>query len=84
MRNISILLLATVAMAGCATDNHRAAGNHLTFNCSGAGKGWEDCTKQADAQCGAKGYDVLARNIDSVTGASGTSEMKRELVVACK
>ena len=84
MRFVSLVLLTTVAIAGCATDSHTSSGRHLTFNCSGAGKGWDDCTKQADAQCGAKGYDTLARNIDSVTGASGTSEMKRELVVACK
>ena len=86
MRTTSILstsILLVVAMAGCATDNHRT-GMHQSFNCSGPGKGWDDCTKQADAQCGAKGFDVIARNIDSVSGASGTSEMKRELVVACK
>jgi hypothetical protein len=83
MRHVSILLIAAAAMTGCATDTHRAGGN-LSLNCSGPGKGWEDCTKQADTQCGAKGYTVVARNIDSTTGASGTSEMKRELVVACK
>jgi len=82
MRIISILLLA-IAATGCATDSHNN-GRTLSFNCSGAGNGWDDCTKQADAKCGAKGYDVVKRNIDSVTGASGTSEMKRELVVACK
>ena len=83
MRIVSILLLAAATLAGCATDNHRG-GNQVSFNCSGAGTGWDDCTKQADAKCGAKGYDVVKRNIDSVTGASGTSEMKRELVVTCK
>ena len=81
MRIVPILLLA--ALAGCATDHHRVD-THFTLNCSGAGKGWDDCTKQADTKCGAKGYDVVARNIDSVSGASGTSEMKREMVVACK
>ena len=83
MRTVSVLLLAATAVAGCATDNHRS-GNHPSFDCSGAGKGWDDCTKQADSLCGAKGYDVVARNIDSASGASGTTEMKRELVVACK
>ena len=82
MRMISILLLA-IAATGCATDSHNNRGN-LTFNCSGAGNGWDDCTKQADAKCGARGYDVVRRNVDSVSGASGTSEMKRELIVACK
>ena len=82
MRLISIPLLAAMA-TGCATDSHNNA-QHLSFNCSGAGNGWDDCAKQADAKCGAKGYDVVSRNIDSVSGASGTSEMKRELIVACK
>jgi len=82
MRIISILLLAAAA-SGCATDGH-GSGHPLSFNCSGAGSGWDDCTKQADAKCGAKGYDVVKRNLDSVTGASGTSETKRELIVACK
>ena len=83
VRLISILLFAGLA-TGCATDSYNSSGRHLSFNCSGAGNGWDDCTHQADTQCGAKGYDVIARNIDSVSGASGTSEMKRELVVACK
>jgi hypothetical protein len=82
MRLISILLVAAMA-TGCATDSH-SNGHQRSFNCSGASNGWDDCTKQADARCGAKGYDVVKRNIDSVTGASGTSEMKRELIVACK
>jgi hypothetical protein len=81
MRTASILLFA--AAAGCATNNHRSGVNQ-TFNCSGTGTGWDDCTKQADALCGARGYDVVERNLDSVTGASGISETKRELVVACK
>jgi len=83
MRTASILLLAAFTVAGCATDTHRN-GVPLSFNCSGAGNGWDDCTKQADAKCGATGYDVVKRNIDSVSGASGTSEMKRELIVTCK
>lgn len=83
MRIVSVLLLAAATMTGCATDNHRSA-NHPSFDCSGAGKGWDDCTKQADALCGAKGYDVISRNIDSTSGASSNSQMKRELVVACK
>lgn len=82
MRTVLILLLA-IAATGCATDAHHS-GRQLSFDCSGAGDGWDACAKQADAQCGAKGYDVVKRKIDSVTGASGTSEMKRELIVACK
>ncbi len=85
MRLFSIaFIVATVTVSGCASDGHSNTGRHLSFNCSGVGKGWDDCTKQADSQCGAKGYDVVARNIDSATSASGTNEMKRELVVSCK
>ena len=86
MRFLSILIvIAVAAVSGCATDGHgSSSGRRLSFNCSGVDKGWDDCTKQADTQCGAKGYTVMARNIDSVSAPSGTSEMKRELVVTCK
>jgi hypothetical protein len=87
MRFLSILIVVAVAaVSGCATDGHgsSSSGRRLSFNCSGVDKGWDDCTKQADTQCGAKGYTVMARNIDSVSAPSGTSEMKRELVVTCK
>ena len=85
MRLIFVLMVtaAVAAVSGCATDPHHD-GRRLSFNCSGVDKGWDDCTKQADTQCGAKGYNVLARNIDSASSPSGTSEMKRELVVTCK
>jgi hypothetical protein len=82
MRILSMLFLAA-AVSGCASDGHGSS-RRLSFNCSGAGKGWDDCSKQADTQCGANGYAVVARNIDSVSTASGTNEMKRELVVTCK
>jgi hypothetical protein len=86
MRSLIVLLVITLAATatGCATTGKNASGKSLTFDCSGAGHGWDECTKKAEAACGAKGFDVVKRNIDSQSTSSGTSEMKRELDVSCK
>ena len=86
---ISILLtLATLAAAssGCMSDVKPSSGaKTLTFDCSGPGSGWGDCTEKADAQCGAGGYTVVARNGDAEgKSPGGHTEMKRTLVVSCK
>lgn len=86
MRSLFVLLVITLAATatGCATMEKNGAGKALTFDCSGAGHGWEECTQKAQAACGAKGFDVVKRNVDSQSTSSGTSEMKRELQVSCK
>jgi hypothetical protein len=81
----TLLVLFVVAMASLAASCATKGGvKTMTYDCSGVGKGWDDCTKQADAQCGAKGYDIVTRKIDSQNTASGTSEMSRVLTVSCK
>ncbi len=77
-------LALVFAVTGCAMNKPSASGKNLTFDCSGATTGWDECTKKADDKCGAGAYTVVSRNIDSAATSSGTSQMKRELVVACK
>ena len=88
MRTSLLLLVASIASlgTGCAMTGKTktTSGKSMTYDCSGAGKGWDDCTKQADAQCGSGGYTVVSRKIDSQSTASGTSEMSRVLTVSCK
>jgi hypothetical protein len=86
---ISILLtlgILAVAGTGCMSDTKsNAAGKTFTYDCSGLGKGWGDCTEKAEAQCGVRNYTVVSQNGDAAgKGASGNTEMKRTLVVSCK
>jgi len=79
------LILGVLALAGtgCMSDA-KTQGKTLTFDCSGIGKGWGDCTEKADAQCGAHSYTVVSRE-GAAEGKSGerNTEMKRTLVVSC-
>jgi hypothetical protein len=85
------LCIATLAFgfAGSGCDMHdtrssSATGKH-SYDCSGTGKGWDDCTRQADAQCGTNNYSIISGKSDAAnTTASGNSEMKRTFVVTCK
>ena len=85
---ISILLtLAVLAAAstGCMSDTKSNGGKTFTYDCSGLGKGWGDCTEKAEAQCGVRNYNVISQNGDATgKGTSGNTEMKRTLVVSCK
>ena len=86
MRTSSWLFVVSIASlgTGCAMTGKTTSGKTMTYDCSGAGKGWDDCTKQADAQCGPNSYTIVSRKIDSQSTASGTSEMSRVLTVSCK
>ena len=86
MRTSSLLFVLSIASlgTGCAMTGKTTSGKTMTYDCSGVGKGWDDCTKQADAQCGANSYTVVSRKIDSQSTTSGTSEMSRVLTVSCK
>lgn len=86
MRTTSLLFLVSIATlgTGCAMNRTSNTAKTMNYDCSGAGKGWDDCEKQAAAQCGAKGYTIISRKIDSQSTASGTSEMSRVLTVSCK
>jgi len=81
-----------VAISGCMSDvkpssdvKTSSSAKTLTFDCSGPGNGWGDCTEKADAKCGARNYTIVARNGDVEGNSSGgNTEMKRTLVASCK
>lgn len=88
MRTIPILLILLFAAsaAGCMTNTKSSDGDKtFTFDCSGTGKGWGDCSDQASAKCGNHNFNIISQigNADG-QGPTGNSEMKRTLVVSCK
>jgi hypothetical protein len=87
MRMKALICAAALAASasGCMSDAKPGAGKTFTYDCSGLGKGWGDCTEQADRQCGAHNYTTVSQVADSdAKGAGGSTEMKRTLVVACR
>lgn len=88
MRVFTLLMLGVLVAAGtgCMSDVKSSDGaKTFTYDCSGLGKGWGDCTEQADAQCGAHNYTIISQKGEAADkGASGNTEMKRTLVVSCK
>ena len=86
MRTFFPLLLgiAAAAASGCMSDVKSSDSMH-TYDCSGLGKGWGDCTAKADAECGANQYAVVSRTGEAdAKAAAGNTEMKRTMVVSCK
>jgi len=87
MRVFTLLTLATLAAAsaGCTDSVKPSEPQTFTYDCSGLGKGWGDCTQQADAKCGVRNYTIVSQKGEAADkGASGNTEMKRTLVVSCK
>ena len=84
--NTMLTLTAFVAaVAGCSMGQPHSDGPPtFTYDCSGLGKGFGDCTDKATAQCGTRGYNVVSQTGDSAATGKGTTEMKRTLVVSCK
>lgn len=79
------LVALAVSAAGCMAGAKTGADRTYTYDCSGAGKGWSDCTDKADAQCGAHNYSTVSQTGGADGKAAGSNtEMKRTLVVACK
>lgn len=77
------LALLVASMAGCSMEQPRP--QTFTYDCSGLGKGFGDCTEQAKAQCGSRGYNIVSQTGDAAAPAgAGKTEMKRTLVVSCK
>lgn len=86
MRVLTVLTLATLAAAGAGcTTSVKSSDQTFTYDCSGLGKGWGDCSAKADAQCGARNYTTVSQQGDAEgKSASGNTEMRRTLVVTCK
>jgi hypothetical protein len=85
-RNIIALLVICACSAGCMTDTKSKSNDHktYTYDCSGLGQGWGDCTDQADKQCGPHNYSTVSQNGSPDAKGDGTTQMKRTLVVTCK
>ena len=86
---ISILLtlgIFAAAGTGCMSDMKPSSiEKTFTYDCSGLGKGWGDCTEKANAQCGVRNFTIISQNGDAEgKGAGGNTEMKRTLVVSGK
>jgi hypothetical protein len=80
-----VALVFGLAGSGCMSDTRTTSTTRNSYDCSGTGKGWDDCTRQADAQCGTNNYSVISGKGDvRDTAPGGNSEMKRTLVVTCK
>ena len=97
MRPIAILMatILVASAAGCATgtksdgtksDGAKSDGaKTFTYDCSGLGKGWGDCTEKADAKCGIRKYEIISQSGSAEDkGTGGKTEMKRTLVVSYK
>ena len=87
MRILVLLTLGILAAtgAGCMSEvKSSKPAKTLTYDCSGLGKGWGDCTEKADAQCGVHNYTIVSQNGEAEgKGSSGSTEMKRTLVISC-
>jgi hypothetical protein len=88
MRILVLLTLGILAAtgAGCMGDvkSSKPPAKTFTYDCSGLGKGWGDCTEKADAQCGVHNYTIVSQNGEAEgKGTSGSTEMKRTLVISC-
>src|SRR5258708_5175589 len=85
MRVFTLLTLGVLAAIGAGCANVKSPEQTFTYDCSGLGKGFGDCTEKADAQCGARNYTVVSRKGDAEgKDTSGNTEMKRTMVVTCK
>jgi hypothetical protein len=87
MRMLVPLMIAAVAAAsaGCMGDVKSSNGARtFSYDCSGLGKGWGDCSEKANAQCGVRNYTVVSQVGDAEgKGTGGNTEMKRTMVVSC-
>jgi len=86
MRVFTVLTLGILAAAGTGCmSGVKSSEETFTYNCSGLGKGWGDCSEKADKQCGVRNYTIVSQKGGADDkGSSGNTEMKRTLVVSCK
>ena len=91
-------LLALPLLLGCASATQTYAPDGRTahaVDCGGVWRDWGACMERAGEICGAKGYDVLARDSDrnrfggylrygSGGGGSYTSTYTRNMLIACR
>jgi len=82
--SLLILVFLVAACTGCMSDAKPSA-KTFTYDCSGLGNGWGDCTEKANAQCGVRNFTIVSQEGEAEgKHADGNTEMKRTLVVRCK
>lgn len=94
MLRFALSALALIALAGCANTSKTYLPDGReghSINCSGTARHWGMCAEAAGSICGARGYDIIARDgeqgaVASVSGNSGfaSSTYNRVMLIACK
>ncbi len=94
MRKVLTVILATLALAGCAVDKPTyGPDGHAahSINCSGSALTWNACYEKAGEVCGTDGYNVIAQNgASSAAGGAVAGSaffgpvLTRTLLIECK
>ncbi|PUA42231.1 hypothetical protein C5U62_27585 [Pseudomonas protegens] len=81
-------------LAGCVTNVKTHAvrgGSGIEIDCSGLGVGWGKCYERAELECGADGYKVITKSIDSKDeegdypfGWNPAGYLTRTMLVVCR
>jgi hypothetical protein len=93
----SFAALTLASLSGCSSTStltYLPSGETgFAINCSGsdASESWGACYKQAGEACGAYGYDVISKDVDtgatsggSLGGILGANVKNRSMVIRCK
>ncbi|MGF6755199.1 hypothetical protein [Paraburkholderia sp. GAS334] len=92
-----LAVLTLAGLAGCSSTSKLtylpSGETGFAINCSGsdASESWGECYKQAGEACGAYGYDVISKDVDtgatsggSIGGILGANVKNRSMVIHCK
>jgi hypothetical protein len=92
-----LAVLTLASLAGCSSTStltYLPSGETgFAINCSGgdASESWGECYKRAGETCGAYGYDVISKDVDtgatsggSLGGIFGANVKNRSMVIRCK
>ncbi|MBP0593180.1 hypothetical protein J8I87_26385 [Paraburkholderia sp. LEh10] len=95
----SLAIASVTGFAGCASSGSTtltylpSGDTGFAINCSGsdASQNWGECYRRAGDACGAYGYDVISKDVDtggaaggSLGGVLGANVKNRSMVVRCK
>ena len=98
MPRLSPLLAVPILLLGCASATQTYAPDGRAahaVDCGGIWRDWGACMERAGDICGARGYDILARDTDrnrsggylrygSAGGGNYTSTYTRNILIACR
>lgn len=95
----SLAIASLASFAGCASSGSTTltylpnGETGFAINCSGsdASQNWGECYKRAGEACGAYGYDVVSKDVDTggtaggtLGGVLGANVKNRSMVIRCK